>query len=416
MRHEKEGYTSRWYRHFALFALTFWAIQACPSAPPITEPSAEPTVQEPAQVREPSQEPLRPDASTQAEGESPELVAAPAPELLPEPQADLGPVTSFPLQKDQVQRLGPALTHDIASAMWTEQGTSYAIFESFDTDFTKGELFLSSATKGAPFSTPKKLTLSNRAIVASPSVIVWQGVRWLYFIESDGDFTNHTLKRAKIIQGTIQPAEAIDAIQGIDSLLSWPKFYTWKDKVAVAFRNGQNQPMLNKSDDGKRFGTPSLAGPSTGGAMATLGVMVDGTLVYTYQHPAANAAMISFVRLSQDGKGWSPPTKVSAKSNNVHDTTILPRPEGGADLYYIYPKGPVGFVLFRRYVSPTGVLGPEQQLTDSRLGEPSKPEAHRLPDGRILLAWSEISKRAPNGQPSEQIFQLTYLVGDAPQP
>jgi|GEM_PF-2404918 len=326
-----------------------------------------------------------------------------------------GPPSTFPLERKHVQLLGPASQLDLASAFWQEGKTTYVIFESANESFSKIAMYLSSST-GGPFSPPKKLTFSNKAIVSSPSVFQWKGKRWLYFVEADSLRGTPTLRRARIEAGKISASETLTAVPGLGNILSWPKWYAWRDKkIYLVYRDSGSFPMFSQSLDGKSFTMPKRA-VSQRAALATLGVMSQGTLVYTYQHPTAQSAMTSYYLLSKDGKTWSSPKTITLNSSNVHDTTILPRPDGGVDVYYIYPKGLGGFRLFRRYISPAGQLGVEQQLTAQSLGEPSKPEAKVLQDGRILLGWSEISKRAQQGYPSEQRFQVTLLRGFAPKP
>jgi hypothetical protein len=49
------------------------------------------------------------------------------------------------------------------------------------------------------------------------------------------------------------------------------------------------------------------------------------------------------------------------------------------------------------------------------VGEVSKPAAARLPDGRLLLSWAQISARDPQlGWPTQQLLCAAVVSGDSP--
>lgn len=172
--------------------------------------------------------------------------------------------------------------------------------------------------------------------------------------------------------------------------------------------------MVAFSDDGLGFDPPVLVAPA-GEALATLGEFGDGSLAYTHQRAMPGEPTVSFFQRSADGLIWTEPERVTTASSNVHDTTMVTRLDGDLDLYYIYPAGPQGFVLFRRALTSAGALGAEERVSADALGEPSKPELARLADGRLVLTWAEISQRHPvQGWPTEQRLNVAILTGDAP--
>lgn len=138
----------------------------------------------------------------------------------------------------------------------------------------------------------------------------------------------------------------------------------------------------------------------------------NGQYAFSFQ-AGEMTSMVSYVTTSPNGTTWSTPEAVSS-ATNVHDTSFARRADGGLDVYFIHPTDFSGFRLFRRPLHVNGQLGAEQQLTDDALGEPSKPRAVRLPDGRVLLSYAEIAERAPSGAPIVQRIVLAELPGDAP--
>jgi hypothetical protein len=107
---------------------------------------------------------------------------------------------------------------------------------------------------------------------------------------------------------------------------------------------------------------------------------------------------------------------VTSNSGNVHDTSVIPRPDGGFDAYFISATGLEGFSLYRRHLREDGSMGPDQRLTDAAVtGEASKPNVVRLPDGRVQLMYAGITQRHPQtGEPQRQQLFSAILGTDAP--
>ena len=209
--------------------------------------------------------------------------------------------------------------------------------------------------------------------------------------------------------------EDLPAIAGVDWAFSWPSFIPLASGgTGLAFRDGRSIPRFASGTDGKKFVSPKTV-TAKQAAMATVAELADGTLVYTYQYSTDANPMIPVAILSHDhGATWSPSPIMISDAVNTHDTSILPRADGGADLYYIYPPDDHGFSLYRRRIGADGALGTEQRLTASATGEPSKPRAIRLASGKVLVAYADIAERSPDLQPKVQQLVLAELPGDAP--
>jgi len=336
----------------------------------------------------------------------------------PGDEGDPGPAdgdpTTLPLGLEAVYRVSGPGGVDVGSAAWVEaDGRLWVAWERFDAAFTSSALWLASSADGAAWSPPGALLAGGPAYRASPSSATLAGQGWVYFAEAADLYGQVSLRRARVAGGAAGTPEALATVPGLGSLLSWPRFLALSGgRVALAFRDGSGRPRVAYSADGVLF-DPPVTVHTGAAAMAALGQAPDGWLAYAYQ-TGTGGSMSSWVRTSADGQAWDEPVEVSASSTNVHDTTLVPRLDGGLDLYYIWPCSAAGFCLHRRALAADGSLGPEQQVTLPEVGETSKPEGLRLPDGRLLLLWAEISQRGAGGEPSEQILSGCLLAGDAP--
>ncbi len=337
---------------------------------------------------------------------------APAPLELP-------PAGALPLGKADVLRLDDTRAMAMGSSFAAgADGSLTIVFDRTDAAFTRSELLVAHSRDGRHFTAPEPITLpgAKPAFVASPSAVTVGAQSFLYFESAERLDVRPTLARAPLVAGRLGPVELLPPIAGVEWLQSWPKFAPLADGgLGVAFRDGRSTPFFATSADGMAFGAPNRI--ALAGAMPDFGQAKDGTLAFSFQLDTPTEPMVSYVRLSQNGgTSWSAPIRISPESN-VHDTTILARADGGFDLYYIYPPADHrGFSLFRRALTTAGALGPEERLTSKELGEPSKPQAVRRSDGRIVVAYSEIAERAPTTfEPSVQQIVLAELTGDAPR-
>jgi hypothetical protein len=316
---------------------------------------------------------------------------------LPEPNM-------LPIGASDVVRMGPAIELDVTSAIVASGTSSEVVFDSFDLAFERGSLFRLSIVDGhiAPW-----IEMDAEAVfTTTPSFVAGD----LYFMASA---SRVSLPSLHVERGGAR--ETHRAPEGVASLLSWPRFRAHgTGGIALAFRDAASVPMFAAGERPASFDPPVAVGPDTGGALAAVGVFASGALAFSYQHPTGNEPMVSYVVTSTEGATWSDPVRVTDASSNVHDTTLVARDDGALDLYYIYPAAK-GFALFRRALDEGGALGPEERVTGPEVREPSKPEALRLPSGRVLIAYAEISERDRNGYPSRQSLVLASLPGEAPR-
>ncbi len=321
---------------------------------------------------------------------------------IPEPSA-------LPIGAADVLRLGPGLDLDVTSALSIdEEGAVTLVFDSFGRAFTYGELWSARSTDGRSMPIPRPIGFTGRELEASPSLVRGS----LYFAAA-----NDVTSAPALYRGVVGAPEMLPDVPGVTTLLSWPRLAAWEDRVVIAFRDGASRAMLAAGDDATSFGAPVQVGPDEGVALASVGVFGDGSRAYAYQHPVGAERMVSFVRRSSDAATWSDPVRVSDASSNVHDTGFVARADGGLDLYYVYPAGLRGFVLFRRALMPDGTMGAEEQVSALDALEPSKPSGLRLPSGRVLVAFADIAERGgAGGEPTRQDLVLTSLPSEAPAP
>lgn len=353
------------------------------------------------------------EEATSAEPPPANDAAAPAPDVA----ADAGPVLPLalpapappPLVEENLLRLGDDASIDLNAALCVSPGAVVVAWDRFAPDFRTSRVWAIRAPDLARATAPAELALGSDALVAAPSC----AGDFMYFTRARSITARATVARVRV-EGPGEP-EAVGAPAELASTLGWPRVTRWGARVALAFRDGQSVPRLALADDGLAFGSSAeVAAP---GALANAGDLGGGSLLFSYQRPVAAEPMVSFFRITSDGVTFGPEERVTTSSPNVHDASAVPRAKGGVDLYYIYPSGPRGFTLFRRAVAPTGALGPEEVVTTPGLGEPSKPVATRAPDGTILLAYADITARAPTtGEPTRQAMTLARLATEAPPP
>lgn len=318
---------------------------------------------------------------------------------VPVPRSDL-PVTG-----EGALRLGPGADLDVASALTQDaSGAVTLVFESFDEAFTRGELWSTDSADGTAFRVARPIGYTSHPFEASPSFVGGS----LYFAGAD-DLTGP----ATLYAGRVGAPTALPPVEGLASLLSWPKLYDLGGRVALVFRDASSVPRFALGPDPERLGAPGVIVDEPA-ALVTLGVFGSGRFAATYQRPVGGEPMVSFVVLSDDGETWSAPARVTEASPNVHDTTLVGRGDGALDLYYAYPRGASGFTLHRRRLAEDGALGPEQRVTADEVGEATKPEGLRLASGDVLIAIAVITARGPDGAPTRQELTLLRLSSEAP--
>ena len=328
----------------------------------------------------------------------------------------LATAASLPLTEAEVLRLGDGRDVDLLSAFVVDpvSGRARLFYESSTEAFDAAWVMVSEAEpEGHRFSTPARL--ASTAALTSSCAVLGVGASARLVLISAEDLSAPVVATA-VDAWSLGAPRPLQLPSGVASLLSWPRFIEGADGgVWLAYRDGASVPSLSRAADGATFAAGAAVPPVEPGAMAAVGQFASGALAYVSQAPEGGAPMISRVRTSMDGVQWSAAQRVTDAAQNVHDTFVFPRLDGDVDLYFIYPAGGRGFSLFRRALSATGALGPEQRVTDVTLGDPSKPSVHRLADGAVLLTFADIVERSPQGWPSRQQLVLARLPGDAPR-
>ena len=340
------------------------------------------------------------------------VIAAPVDESLVLPAA-----SALPLGASDVLRLSDADAIEVGSvALPMKDGSVVVVFDRLDAAFTRGSLYSARSSRGRRFTKPAPFARGSDAYVVGPSAVIRAGSAFLYHEEAKTLQGRPSMWRSALgADGHWAAAERLPAIADVTSLLSWPEVTAMGEGALLAFRGGATSACrVATSTDGVTFAmkTPPC---TTAAAMAASATFANGSLAFSHQN-GDPANMISYVMTSNDrGASWSTPLVVS-NAADVHDTSFVKRLDGGLDLYFIYPPDDHGFSLFRRALTPAGVLGPEERVTQSSLGEPSKPHVARLTDGRLLLSYAEIAKRGPSAEPTVQRIVLASLAKDAPAP
>ena len=316
---------------------------------------------------------------------------------------------------ESVQQLGLNDGIDVKSAAFIRpDGSSLVVYENFDEPFSRGQLMQSSGPPQA-LSKPEPLDFGLDApLVGAPSAVRIADRDYLYFMTASSAETPPKLYRSPLEAGGFGAPEPLGTIDGMDSLLSWPRFHSTSDgRVAVAYHDGFARSLMAISQDGLHFEDAQQVGPQ-GAAMADISSFQGGGFAYCFQTLSATVPFSSWVRISANGKTWSAPIRVTDASPNVHDTSMLKRKDGGIDLYYCYPAGESGFSVMRRAIDRRGRMGPEQRVTKESVGDTMKPTVSRLQDGRVLLTMATGTERSKEGFPTRQRLDVLVLEEDAP--
>ncbi|MBD8635425.1 hypothetical protein [Stenotrophomonas sp. CFBP 13725] len=246
---------------------------------------------------------------------------------------------------------------------------------------------------------------------------------WLYFAASEGDYRNLKLWRAQVNrEGFLQP-QRLPHVQGLKMLTQSPRWVRAGEDLFLTFRGSGSGPQWLSLRGGH---SPAAVTTLVDTAVAYPRVvpMGGGGCFFSYQRVPEGGYMTTLYRVSPDCRTWAEPIELAPATppnkTDVHDGFALPRPEGGVDVYYVYPsfKGssapfPVGFNLYRRAIDVHGAQGPEQLLTDPISYNPFAPSAHRMADGTVLVTFSDIQQSSDQGV-SKARLTLFRVAGDAP--
>ncbi|ANB17266.1 Hypothetical protein I596_1236 [Dokdonella koreensis DS-123] len=330
------------------------------------------------------------------------------------------PVASrVPVGREDVVALGSGAGVDRQATLATRRSGGfvlvYARFQ--DGDLDSAQLRQVVSETGDALSDPRPLSFGH-GVEDAPAFIDVGGRTWLYFASRETDTGSIGLWRSRLDEGTFAPAHRLDAIEGLTRLVQWPRWVAAGSDALLTFRGLTSVPTWLRLEDGLKPG-PAMVPAAVGVAYPRVVPLGNRGCFFSYQRPPEGGYMATYYRVSADCARWSdaaplapppPPNKP-----DVHDAYALPRPDGGVDVYYVYPsfKGPdarfaVGFDLYRRSVRPDGRLGPEQRLTDRTAFNPFAPSAHRLQDGTVLVSFSDILENGADGVSRAQltVFRL----------
>ena len=287
-----------------------------------------------------------------------------------------------------------------------EIGTkSQFLFDRADAAFTRSQILVADA-KGTSASSP--LFAQGHKLQLAPSFAKGQ----VFFVGADHIDGAATFLRASYDGTTAGTPQKVRGLNDL-SAISWPKVHELNDgSLMVAYRDHASRPRLAWSKDGVSFSQLPVNVEPNGAAMVSFGVMKDGTLALTYQLHDEHS-YVSYVRLSKDGRTFGPRQPITGASNNVHDTSMVQRQDGGLDLYYVYTdNGP--FALYRRALHENGEFGPEERISNREHQEINKPTVSRRQDGTLALNFVEVTRRNPQGWVEEQGLRSVTLTSDAP--
>jgi hypothetical protein len=333
---------------------------------------------------------------------------------------------SLPLDPAEIVVVGTGPYDMVGTVLVGDRGEVSVVYESYADDWlTSSQLDLATSSDcGRTFTAPQPLALGPAATYrTTPSAVKLGSHRYLFFTAADDFEMAPTIWRSELREGRFGAAEAVGPISGVDSLLSWPRFTEGPLGlgVAVAFRTiPQKGSRLDWSLDGFVYAELPVVDPGPT-AMPRAAFFGNGTAVFAYQvytESSDDWSLRSWWRLSTISGGhlaWTDPVLVTNNSVNVNDTAPFLRSDGDIDLYYVYSsQEPTDtFKLYRRCLTRRGVLGPEQQLTTT--GSPNKPNLARLPGGKVLLLFADITRVDEYGYPLEQVLKAAVLAGDAPR-
>lgn len=334
--------------------------------------------------------------------------------------AILLPVSSFannlPLMKDDIHRIEYPEGMQTLSTVIQSQGSLNAIYSHFyNYDWKAGELRYSNL-KLTPTSilSSRPMTLDfeiNKPVNFRTGVssINKNNAEWLYFVESET--TYHKPASAFRAQWESNGKLINKQLLSLPTAIAAGSAAKWyllnNGKVALVYRTepypGCCQLLFSLSDDGVNFGTPINIG--NGGAMPALATFSSNELIYTFQTRFVSkkkdsdgkekSGMRTHFRLSSNqGTNWREPISITMRVEEVHDASPIQRIDGYVDVYYssIDSHENDVFSLWRRCVSTSGKLGPEELVVDKSFGNIAKVSPHRLSDGSLLLTFVEQGK------------------------
>ena len=254
------------------------------------------------------------------------------------------------------------------------------------------------------FTSPN--TIKNKQkerIRTNASKVTIKGVDWFYFIEADHWNSTAIAYRANWIKGELTNKQKINTSRPL-SPSSNPIWYSL-NKEGVALVNiikGCCKLFYSSSEDGITF--DDAIDIKNTGFMPALASFPNNNLLYVFQksfrtsmlkpNGKPNFVKKTHFKISNDkGNIWGKLTPISKTDITVHDAKPVQRNDENLDIYYAYPReGTSEMSLWRKCVTPDGVLGEEELVIDHAFGNIAKPTPHRLNNGKLLLTFVEQGK------------------------
>ncbi|KVX01443.1 hypothetical protein [Shewanella frigidimarina] len=320
---------------------------------------------------------------------------------------------NLPLTNDDIYRVEHPEGMQVMSTIITPKESLILIYEHFyNYDMKAGELRYSKL-KLTPTSilSSKPMTLefeNNKPVNFRTGIsgINKNNTEWLYFVESETTYHKAaSLYRAQWGSNNKLVNRQLLSLPTAIAAGSAPKWYLLNNgKVALVYRSkpysGCCKLLFSLSNDGVNFDNPIEIG--SGGAMPALALFSSNELIYTFQTRFTSKAnssdeqeksgMRTHFRLSiNNGDNWGKPIPITTRVEEVHDASPIQRKDGYVDVYYssIDSHENDVFSLWRRCVSTSGKLGPEELVVDKSFGNIAKVSPHRLSDGSLLLTFVE---------------------------
>lgn len=324
---------------------------------------------------------------------------------------------NIPLMKYQIHRIEYPEGMQTLSAVVQSKGSLNVIYSHlYDHDWNSGELRYSNLKLYPDYIfSSKPLTInveSNKSVNLRTSVsgFTKNNVEWLYFVESETTYHKPaSLYRAQWAGSNKLVNRQLVSLPTVIAAGSAPKLYLLNNgKIALVYRSkpysGCCKLLFSVSNDGVHFDNPIEIGSA--GAMPALAVFSSNEVIYTFQthftkesnssDAKATSGMRSHFRLSKNnGDYWGEAIPITTRVQEVHDASPIQRIDGLVDLYYSSIDNPhenSSLSLWRRCVSTSGKLGPEELVVDKSFGNVAKVSPHRLSDGSLLLTFVEQGK------------------------
>jgi len=285
----------------------------------------------------------------------------------------------------------------------------------------KGHVFIMKSGPDMKFEKPRLALDSMSCYQMNPIFLTQEDHLFLYFDCFDPKTNRSGFLRSKWQDPSFQKPDFLTVSD--DSKLQYRNYtfpavffdgkvtitYEWRNNVDEGLSKEPKTRLQNNhlkvayNTDNQHFGPSADLGT---GVMIRSASFLDGTQIITYQNGLVDN-MMDFFRLSSDLKSWTQPLAITDQID-VHDAIPFQRVDGNVDIYYLASQGGKNNIIYRRSITPQGVLGPIEQLTKPADGSFSQPHPLRRHDGTLFVA---LAKEIVN-QDSYDIWALK-ISGDA---